>query len=89
MKHGEKGKFEIIEYLFIKKSKETQTMNSRASTTTVQKEVFDGYLKFSENDKIHLMTKISKKDLMQEMKNIASKLNLDVMDYTEGTPTKI
>lgn len=89
MKHGEKGKFETIDYLFIKRSKESQTMNSRASTTTIQKEVFDGYLKFSENAKIHLMTKDNKKDLIHEIKNIANKLNVDVMDYSEGTPTKI
>ena len=89
MKHGEKEKFESIDYLSIIKSKVTQTMNSRARSTTIQKEVFDGYLKFSENDKIHLMTKDNKKDLIHEMKKIASKLNLDVMDYTEGIPTKI
>jgi peroxiredoxin family protein len=88
MKHGEKGKFETIDYLFIKKSKEVQTMNSRASSATIKKDVFDGYLKFSEKDKIHLMTKGSKKDLIQQMKSIASKLSLDVMDYSEGVPTK-
>lgn len=89
MKHGEKEKFESIDYLSIIKSKVAQTMNSRASSTTIQKEVFDGYLKFSENDKIHLMTKENKKDLIHEMKKIASKLNLDIMDNTEGIPTKI
>ncbi|MFM8912708.1 MAG: hypothetical protein ACKOE6_07325 [Flammeovirgaceae bacterium] len=85
IKTGERGTFENIEYVFIKKSRESQTMNSRASTTTIQKEVFDGYLKFSENAKIHLLTKDRKEDLMVEMKVVASKLGTKVVDFSEGT----
>ena len=88
IKHGDKGKFETIEYLFIKRSAVTQKMNLRVASSSIRKEVFDAYLKFSENDKIHLMTKDNKKYLIQKIKTMASKLQLDIVDYSGGTPIK-
>src|SRR5215204_3440236 len=36
-KHGEKGVFDKLEYLFIKKSKVTQTMSVRVASSTIRK----------------------------------------------------
>ena len=83
-KNGEKGKFKNIEYLFIKNNKVSQKMNSRASSTTIRTEVYDGYLKFSEEDKIHLITKSNKERLVKELTRIASMLNTRIVDYTEA-----
>ena len=47
MRIGEKGTFDLVEYIFIKKAKVSQTVHARVATTTIQKEVYDGYLKFS------------------------------------------
>lgn len=89
LKNGDKGKFENIEYLFIKKSKVSQTMSVRVASTTIQKEVYDGYLKFSEKDKIHLITKDSKNDLIKNLRVISSSLKIKIIDYSEGEPREI
>ncbi len=57
MRSGKKQAFETIDYIFIKESRESQTMGLRAANTTIHKFVYDAYLRFSETDKIHLITK--------------------------------
>jgi hypothetical protein len=89
VKRGEMKRFEEIEYLFIKTSTISQTMNARIASTTIRKEVFDGYLKFSEEDKIHLMTMDDKNDLILKLKVISGKLNSRIIDYTDGEPIEI
>ena len=82
-KHGERGTFEHIEYLFIKKSTLTQTMQLRVASSTIQKEVFDAYLKFSEREKIHVLTMDSKERLLATLAPVASQLKTRVIDYSE------
>jgi len=89
LKNGDKGKFENIEYLFIKKSKVTQTMYLRVASSTIQKEVYDGYLKFSEKNKIHLITKDSKSDLIKKLRAVSTALKVKIIDYSEGEPKEI
>jgi hypothetical protein len=89
LKFGDSGTFEKIEYIFVKKSKFSQTMNTRVSSTTIKKEVYDGYLKFSEENKIHLLTEGSKKQLVKKLSNIATKCGVKIFDYTESEPTEI
>lgn len=82
-KHGERGTFEHIEYLFIKKSVLTQTMQLRVASSTIRKEVFDAYLKFSEREKIHVLTMDSKERLLATLTPVASQLKTRVIDYSE------
>lgn len=89
LKNGDKGKFENIEYIFIKRSKVSQTMRLRVASSTIQKEVYDGYLKFSEKDKIHLITKDSKKDLLEKLRMMSTALKVKIIDYSAGEPTEI
>ena len=89
LKNGDKGKFENVEYLFIKKSKVSQTMHLRVASSTIQKEVYDGYLKFSEKDKIHLMTKDNKSDLIKKLRVISIALKVKIIDYSEGEQKEI
>ena len=74
IKHGDKGRFNKVEYLFIRKGHITQKMNSRIHSTTIRKQVFDGYLKFSEENKIHLVSMENKNDLTKRLKSIAEQL---------------
>lgn len=89
MKNGEHGTFDKIEYIFIKKSNVTQTMNHRAGSTVLRKEVYDGYLKFSDINKIHLASRDNKKDLVKQLQPLAMQLNVRVIDHTEGQPYEI
>jgi hypothetical protein len=83
---GEKGKFNTLEYIFIKKSNVSQTMRMRVASSTIQKEVFDGYLKFSDQHKIHLLTLDSKENLINRLKFMASSLKTRLIDYSEDIP---
>lgn len=88
-KFGDKRKFETIAYIFIKKNTVSQKMYGRVASSTISTEVSDAYLKFSETDKIHLFTRSNKKALIQKIKPLASNLNLDILDYSEGPPVRI
>jgi hypothetical protein len=82
IKNGDKGHFEEIQYIYVTRSKVSQTLASRATQTSFVRDEFNGYLKFSEQVKIHLGSDASKKDLINTMQNIASKLKCKVVDYT-------
>ncbi len=88
-KNGEKGKFEHVEYLFVKKSTISQKMQLKAANSTIRKEVYDGYLKFSETEKIHILTKDNKKDVLAKLQEISATLNVKIVDYSKGEENEI
>jgi hypothetical protein len=81
-RNGDTGKFEHLEYIFVKKSKVTQTMSLRVASTTIDKEIYDGYLKFSDQHKIHLVTKDSQQGLLKILAPIAEKLAVKIVDHS-------
>jgi hypothetical protein len=81
--------FAAIEYVFIKKVRVSQTLNSRVSSTTIQKVQYDGFLKFSEDNKVHLMALENKGTLLKKLRAIASKLNLKILDYSNENPVDV
>lgn len=81
--------FEQLEYVFIKKKRVSQTLHSRVSSNTIQKDQFDGYLKFSENDKVHLMTFDSRENLVKRLRPIATSLNTRIIDYSADAPVEV
>ena len=83
-KSGEQIKFERIEYLFIKKIKLSRKMNSLLHSTTLDDEEYRAYLKFSEQEKIHFMTKADHNILVTETKKIAQSLSVGLFDYSSG-----
>lgn len=89
IKVGEKGKFDKVEYLFIKKSKVSQTMRLKAASTTIRKDIYDGYLRFSETSKIHLLTSDDKSELIDRLKSIAEKLNTKLIDYSDESAKEL
>lgn len=89
LKLGEWENFEKMEYLFIKRNKESQTIHSRISSRDLHYEVHDGYLRFSETNKVHVATARNRESLLKSLKPIATHLHLDILDYSEGTPTII
>jgi hypothetical protein len=56
---------------------------------TVQKMVFDGYLKFSDDQKIHIATRDDKDRLLKKLQPISNQLNIRIIDYTQGEPIVI
>jgi hypothetical protein len=88
-RNSEVRKFEKIQYVFIKKVKVSQVMNLRVASSTIHKEQFDAYLKFSETDKLHLMTMDDKTKLIEKLRQIAKKLSIKIVDYSEGQPVEL
>jgi len=86
IKNGKAERFENIEYLYIKQSKSSQRMNSLITSKTFTKDTFDGYLKFSEEEKIHLLTKENKASLIKKLTPIADALGVKIVDYSAGNP---
>lgn len=90
MKAGhEKQRFDDIKYVFVKKIKVSQTLNSRASSTTIQKNQHEAYLKFSDQHKIHLITSDSKEAVLGKVRPIASQLSTRIIDYSVENPVEI
>lgn len=89
LKNGEKGKFEQVEYVFVKKNAISQKMQLKAANSTIRKEVYDGYLKFSEEEKIHLLTKNNKQDVVKKLREISAMLNVKIIDYSSGEADEI
>lgn len=84
LRQGATVRYEKMEYFFIKKSNVSQTMGLKAATTTVHKEVFDAYLKFSEKEKVFIVSQNSKEKLLSQLHPMATSLQVQIIDYTEG-----
>lgn len=82
VRSGEKTRFEKVDYIFIKENHTRQTMTFRVAQTSFVLEIYHGYLKFSDTDKIHLASDASKPALVNRMRRIAQQVNCDVIDYT-------
>lgn len=80
---GEKGSFDAVDYVFLKRAKVSQTVHARVASTTIKKEVYDAYLKFSNGETIHLLTKDSRKAVLHKLQVIAEKFQTKVVDYTQ------
>jgi hypothetical protein len=81
----EPGRFNSIEYLFIKKNRVSQTLNSRVQSTTIQKWRYDGFLKFSEHNKVHIISSENKSAVSEKLRSLAKSLNSRVVDYSNET----
>lgn len=88
-RNGETKRFEEVQYVFIKKSKVSQTLNSQVSSTTIRKDQFDGYIKFSEDEKIHLRSEDKKEALLEKVKKASADLGVKIVDYTSGAPIEL
>ena len=76
--------FDQIEYLFIKQNRMRQNLNSMTRSKTIYLDVYDGYLRISETDKIHLFTSNRKEPVKKRLLALAQLLHVDVVDYTGG-----
>jgi hypothetical protein len=83
-KTGERGRFDKIQYIYINKNQVSQTMASRAQSTTVMSWEYNGYLKFSETQKIHLQSSRRKNEVVRHMQALGAQLKCEVHDLSEN-----
>ena len=81
-KSGERGRFDNIQYIYINRTKYSQTMSSRVQSTSTIGWEFNGYLKFSDTQKLHLRTSRSKTAIVRHMQVLGAKLKCQVHDLT-------
>ena len=84
-----KTSFDHIEYLFIKKNQVSQTLNSQIRSYTITRPAFDGYLKFSEINKVHVGTDTQRNNLIKKLKQLSAQLNVKIIDYSGGEPVEL
>jgi hypothetical protein len=72
-----------FDFLYLKRNRYKQVTESRGSMSTFQFEKYDGYLKLSDDLKLHLLQRKSKEKAMQEMERIAQDLQVELRDLTE------
>ena len=84
VKSGDKKKYSGIEKIFVSTSKTKQhlyTAHTNHSSTYEHLE-FNGFLKFNDGEKIQLLRKRKKSDLIKELKKVATFLNVAIEDNT-------
>jgi hypothetical protein len=82
LRRGEHLRFDKIEYLFIKRNKVRQTVYSMMSSTTIHSEVYDAFLRISEDNKIHLFSSRNRDSALKRLKALSLLLGVDILDYT-------
>jgi hypothetical protein len=82
LKWGEKIKFNQIQYIYLTKTKKHQVYGQTYKNHYVTGTHFNGYIKFSDNEKILVADGSSKNWVLKRLKKINSKLGLEVKDYS-------
>jgi hypothetical protein len=88
-KNGQWQSYQAIQYLFVKSARVSRTYNMRVQSGTISRTEFNGYLKFSESEKIHVANAIEKDDLIKKLFPLAGKLETVIVDYTVEPPQLI
>ena len=72
-----------LDFLFLKKNRYSQLMESRASMTSRTMEKYDGYTQLTGGLKLHLLQRPEKETALREMEQIAKDLGTELRDLTE------
>ena len=89
MKNGDLVKFSQLDYLFINKGKVTQTVGSRVQSTTVTKDEYRGFIKFDDDEKIHILTHSNHDKLVKMMSSASHTLQTRLFDYSSGQAVQV
>jgi hypothetical protein len=89
IKSGERVKYGTIDYLFVNKGLITETTSSRIQSTTVTREEYRGFIKFDNNEKIHILTNTNRDRLVTEMTGAARNFQSRLFDYSSGQTTQL
>lgn len=84
IKSGTTKNYEGIEKIFINANKVSQKIYTAhtLNSNTFKNVIYDGYLKFDDGAKVHLMAKKDKDVLMNKLKEIADFMEVDIQDNT-------
>lgn len=84
MKLGKMESYNAINYCYLTASKYTEKMQLKAANTTAVGREFNGYIKFDDESKSHVLVDRKKERIDKKLKALADYLEVKVIDYTEG-----
>lgn len=79
---GKSERFHELDYLFVRKTKVSQRLASRASSATVHSERYEGYLHYDGDVMLHLFSQGKKAKVVDQLNKLSTQLNLRVVDKT-------
>lgn len=79
---GARHNYDQIEYLFVTSRRQTQKMNFASVEGNAVFHEYLGWVRFSEKEKLQIMIRDSKDEVLGEMQKLAGMLNTKVVDYT-------
>jgi hypothetical protein len=82
-KKGKVQKFDSIESVYLTSNKKSTRMQLRAARNTITKVVYSGYIKFSEEEKIHLMDSEKKAEVEKLLNQMSKDLSVECFDYSK------
>jgi hypothetical protein len=88
-KNGKKISFKAIDYLFVKTNKVTRNYNSRVQRAAITNVEYDGYMRISESEKIHLINADTKQEVVKKLIPLKNYLKTRFIDYTRDTRDEI
>lgn len=84
-KNGQSKEFQTIESIYLNEGMKTTKMHLRGHATTLSKKEYNGYIKFSEDQKIHLLSSEKKNDVEKLLNQMCSDLNITLSDYSKDS----
>lgn len=80
---GKRTPYEAIEYLMISDTHKPEELPKKASRGHMAQHVFSGYIKFSDQEGVHLLSSRKKQKVMHFLQKLANELNLEIRDLSE------
>lgn len=81
-KTGEVEKYSDVEKIFINSGNQSTKMYSAHTSlsTTITERIYNAYIKFSNGEKVHLLTSKSKEDVIKKLSSLSEKLKVQIVD---------
>jgi hypothetical protein len=81
-KTGEVEKYSAVEKVFINSGNQSMKMYSAHTSlsTTITERVFNAYIKFSNGEKVHLLTSKSKEDVIKKLTPLTHALRVEILE---------
>ena len=83
MKLGKMQSYNTIDYCYLTASKYTEKMQLKAANTTVSGQEFNGYIKFGDDTKAHVLIDRKKDRIDKNINALAAYLDTTVKDYSD------
>jgi hypothetical protein len=79
---GGTNKYQNVEYLFVKPQTVSRNYHSRIQSATIKDTEYNGYVRFSQNEKVHLIAAKTKQDVVDKLGPLSNFLKVQIVDYT-------